>query len=257
MKECNKCGETKDINKFQTIHKNGKEYKYNTCTSCKHKAERDYNPEAYKAHKANYNITYKINNPNKVILSSTQCKDKRDFQSSNDLTIEFICKVIAIGCFYCGCKDGLMTLDRIDNDKPHYQDNVNASCYRCNMFRGTCPYNAWMNMVPLIKETYEKGLFGDWKKEHFKKAQKLSSSIEEHVKQSKCINCDVFFDGIRATCSRKCSLEAARAAQKPNFDWSKIDLEEEIKTKNMSQIGREIGCSSNSVKKRLKKLGLK
>lgn len=56
----------------------------------------------------------------------------------------------------------MMSLDRIDNLKPHNQNNVNPSCVRCNLTRGDMPYEAWLFISPKIREAREKGLFGDW-----------------------------------------------------------------------------------------------
>lgn len=55
----------------------------------------------------------------------------------------------------------------------------------------------------------------------------------------------------RKTCSRKCAANLPR-----KIDWGSVDLEIELKTKSMCQIGRELGCSDNAVRKRAKKLGL-
>lgn len=56
-----------------------------------------------------------------------------------------------------------MTLDRIDNTRAHLKDNVVPSCIRCNYIRGSMPYEAWMNIVPSIRQTKELGLFGTWR----------------------------------------------------------------------------------------------
>ncbi len=64
-----------------------------------------------------------------------------------------------------------MTLDRIDNGFGHTKSNVVPACYRCNLIRGSMPYNAWLNIVDAIRQTYELGLFGDWRKEPIAKKQ--------------------------------------------------------------------------------------
>lgn len=107
-------------------------------------------------------------------------------------------------------------------------------------------YDAWMNMVFLIKETYEKGLFGDWKKEHFKKAQKLSSSIEEHAKQLQCQICNSFFDGGRVTCSRSCATTLSNLSRK-EIDWKNINILELLKTKTLEELSQELGCGKATI----------
>lgn len=49
-------------------------------------------------------------------------------------------------------------------------------------------------------------------------------------------------------CSRSCSAKSNK------FDWSKVDLLEELKTKNAIQISEELGISDSSVYKRRNKL---
>lgn len=66
-----------------------------------------------------------------------------------------------------------MTLDRIDNDKAHTKENVVPACIRCNMIRGSMPYEAWINIAPSIKNTYELGLFGNWKTQPLNAKKKL------------------------------------------------------------------------------------
>lgn len=42
------------------------------------------------------------------------------------------------GCFYCGSKDmSKLGADRIDNTKPHTEDNVVCCCWDCNNRRNT------------------------------------------------------------------------------------------------------------------------
>jgi len=55
-----------------------------------------------------------------------------------------------------------MTLDRIDNDKGHTQDNVVPACIRCNYARRSMPYEAWLVVAKGMREAREQGLFGDW-----------------------------------------------------------------------------------------------
>lgn len=55
-----------------------------------------------------------------------------------------------------------MTLDRIDNDKGHTQDNVVPACIRCNYVRKNMPYEAWIVVAEGMRKAREAGLFEGW-----------------------------------------------------------------------------------------------
>jgi len=96
------------------------------------------------------------------ILADSRKSDKRK-GFENNLTKDFIESLIKDGCLYCGEKNLLMTLDRIDNFKGHTKENVKPACFRCNYLRRDMPYTAWIMMTPIIRQIRERGLFGDWK----------------------------------------------------------------------------------------------
>lgn len=96
-----------------------------------------------------------------AILQDSKESDRRK-DRANDLTIEFIRALIEPGCSYCGETSLRMTLDRIDNELGHVQANVVAACIRCNYARGNMPYEAWLCLVPGLREARSKGLFGAW-----------------------------------------------------------------------------------------------
>jgi hypothetical protein len=75
--------------------------------------------------------------------------------------------------------------------------------------------------------------------------------IEKREVLTPCIVCQTPKPEHQVTCSKTC---AATLAGK--VDWNKVNLEVEIKTKSMVQIGIELGCSDHTVRKRLVKLGL-
>lgn len=58
-----------------------------------------------------------------------------------ELSISEYFKLTASPCLFCGCeltwKTGSILLDRIDNSRGYYLDNVNPCCGDCNMIRGT------------------------------------------------------------------------------------------------------------------------
>jgi rubrerythrin len=56
--------------------------------------------------------------------------------------------------------------------------------------------------------------------------------------------------------NKYCSINCA-AKNRYKIEWDKFDLEEELKTKSIFQLSKEIGCSDKAIHKRLKKLGLR
>lgn len=96
-----------------------------------------------------------------IILKDSKNSDKKKGRE-NDLTKEFIEKTIVNGCKYCRETNIRITLDRIDNNLGHTQNNLNASCIRCNLVRGDMPYEAWLCLIDGMTEAREKGLFGLW-----------------------------------------------------------------------------------------------
>jgi len=98
----------------------------------------------------------------KWIVYDSRSSDRK-FKRENDLDASFVTECIKNGCSYCDSQEGMLVLDRKDNSIGHVKDNVNASCYRCNFLRGDMPYEAWLMLVPAIKEVRKAGLFGNWK----------------------------------------------------------------------------------------------
>ena len=97
----------------------------------------------------------------KFIYADTRNNDRRKGRD-NDLTIECVEVLIKDGCTYCGDTEIRMTLDRIDNERGHTQDNVVGACIRCNLTRGAMPHEAWKVLAPGMREARERGLFGAW-----------------------------------------------------------------------------------------------
>jgi len=80
----------------------------------------------------------------------------------NDLDLEFVRKIIAQPCAYCGETEIRISLDRIDNALGHTKANVIQACERCNYFRRDMPYDAWLVIARAMRRARKKGLFGDW-----------------------------------------------------------------------------------------------
>lgn len=93
--------------------------------------------------------------------------DSKHFDKSRGLehalSVQDIQELLDTGCCsYCGETAIKLTLDRIDNSIGHVMSNVVVACYRCNVLRGNMPYTAWINFIPVVRDTREKGLFDGW-----------------------------------------------------------------------------------------------
>lgn len=80
----------------------------------------------------------------------------------NDLDRDFVLGLVSAPCVYCGEDKLRMTLDRVDNALGHTKANVVGACMRCNFTRGAMPYEAWLCVVPGMRQAREAGLFGTW-----------------------------------------------------------------------------------------------
>jgi len=96
-----------------------------------------------------------------AIKTDSRASDRKAGRD-NDLTREFIAAEISKGCTYCGETEIRMTLDRINNDRGHTQDNVVPACIRCNYTRKNMPYEAWLVVAKGMREAREAGLFNGW-----------------------------------------------------------------------------------------------
>lgn len=174
MKVCSKCNLPKDEERDFYKDRNGKIRA--ACKECfntlyRHKIIPDDN---YRTKARKWRKDWRANPSNlaKVILLDCKKADSK-FNRDMDLTVEFIQSLIKDGCSYCGNSEIRMTLDRINNQVGHIQTNVVPACIRCNYIRGEMPYEAWLALVPAIKEATEKGLFGEWDGRRKKANQKM------------------------------------------------------------------------------------
>jgi len=78
---------------------------------------------------------------------------------------------------------------------------------------------------------------------------KKSKESKKNKQKFHCPYCNKEFN----TRTKYCSLDCAHKS-KIKIDWDSINLLEEIKTKSLLKIGKELGCSDNAVRKRLKKI---
>ena len=153
---CLICDKEKSLTAFK-LSNNG--YRSKTCRSCINKRQRKQNPIRFRKEASRK----RRNNIVSTIIGDCKSSDRRKNRIGNDLDQEFVKNLISNGCEYCGDKKIRIGLDRINNKEAHTKNNVIASCLRCNYIRGSMPYEAWLHIVPIIKETKELGLFGDWR----------------------------------------------------------------------------------------------
>jgi hypothetical protein len=174
-KICSKCGKEKPLSEMYSIKRRTKKaglkvYYCRLCKSCRKKDQCDWDSAHRDQLREYHRDRYKdlsderrnLIDQDKFIYWDSRKNDKKHGRDNN-LTREYIRDLIKKGCLYCGDVNSRMTLDRIDNDIGHIIGNVVPACLRCNYLRRDMPYDAWMNMVPAIRDTFEKGLFGTWK----------------------------------------------------------------------------------------------
>ena len=163
IKICTKCNIEKDVKSFRKFSRNNKEYRYNYCNSCDRNMSKAKGAEKKAAKERAYYRKKVEKYPEREIIHNCNRSDKKYFGKVNDLDQIFVKEIMQKKCTYCGSDNDLITLDRIDNSEPHNKENVLPACYRCNMLRGAMPYEAWMILVPSIKEVFEAGDFENWK----------------------------------------------------------------------------------------------
>ena len=146
---CKLCKIEKSVDQYYwctAFGKNDKVYKFpsKTCKSCVIKKTKNYAK----------------NNNAKIILWNARKGDKKRNQEFN-LTIQDVEEIIKQSCVYCGSTAHIAP-DRIDNSKGHTKDNVLPACLWCNSFRTNMPYEAWIQLFPIVQQARRLGLFGDW-----------------------------------------------------------------------------------------------
>jgi len=109
-----------------------------------------------------------------VLVTDSRSSDKKRGRPGNDLNRDFVAALIRQGCCYCGETEMRITLDRIDNSLAHTRANVLPACLRCNYMRGSMPYEAWLHLVPAVRQAREFGLFGAWRSQPFNRRVDLT-----------------------------------------------------------------------------------
>jgi hypothetical protein len=159
-KICKGCWKVKPITSFPFIHgKTYKKYRRSICYSCEEKRKRKRNPKRKEYIQRKRKRAREDRGETALKTARRHCR-KRGIEC--DLTSLFVARILKQGCKYCGEKELLMTLDRIDNTKSYTKDNVNPSCIRCNLARRDMPYKAWEFLLSGLAAAREAGAFGDW-----------------------------------------------------------------------------------------------
>lgn len=173
--QCNLCGFFEPEVSFELRRVDGKMYKRHACRECIRKYKKQYSTancpsnspeekrkrsardaaiESYKRGIKQYTSLF--------VFQSSNSADKK-LKRENNLTLDFVKELLGPHeCMYCGDTEVKVTLDRIDNTLGHLKTNVNPACVRCNGIRGNMPYEAWMELVPKIREIREKGMLDGW-----------------------------------------------------------------------------------------------
>jgi hypothetical protein len=164
---CNDCGNDRPERSFELVKG---VYRRGKCVTCRKRDRYRKNPEAVLAGQHRR----RLRSPDLYVLIDSRSSDKKKGRAGNDLTREFVRELLSKHCSYCGESSLRMTLDRKDNEKAHTKDNVVPACIRCNYLRRDMPLEAWLSLVPSIRETKELGLFGSWGSNPMKRKQKPS-----------------------------------------------------------------------------------
>lgn len=162
LRFCNHCEQDKPEGDFELTPKG---HRRRTCSQCRYQAKQSgvCATLEWKSRRSSYAKRRRAENPALYIVWDSRSMDKKHGMQGNDLEHDFVEALIKNGCMYCGETQLRMTVDRIDNDRAHTQDNVNPCCVRCNYLRGSMPYGAWLHLTPAVREAVALGLFGDWR----------------------------------------------------------------------------------------------
>jgi hypothetical protein len=168
-KRCSGCKEVKPLSEFGL--KTGGRYHRAYCKLCnaaklRESRERLGITPALVARKQRRLLKTKEQRQSNLTRGRFVMADAKKFDGARhlnfDLSLEFVIALLQTGCAYCGDKQALLGLDRIDNNLGHTSDNVNPCCSRCNYLRRDMPFQAWKLIVPAVKAAREDGAFGDW-----------------------------------------------------------------------------------------------
>lgn len=169
-KKCRRCGGTKPLEEMALLRKpGGQVYHRSWCKMCDGERTQKWRiraPQRARLSLERANSKKRTERKEGFLAFKYIYQDSRAADCKhgrlNDLTYDFVRETIEKGCCYCGETEIRMTLDRIDNNKGHTQDNVVPACIRCNYTRKNMPYEAWLVVAKGMQEAKERQLFGTW-----------------------------------------------------------------------------------------------
>lgn len=107
-------------------------------------------------------------------------------------------------------------------------------CHNCH-----CEIHAGVTPVPENPPNFDES-YADYKMDR------------KYRSYTPCLSCNKLKPKSFKYCSPDCASKSLR-----KVDWDLIDLEEELKTKSVLKLSKELGCSDVAIHKRLKRMGLK
>lgn len=186
-KRCKECGDDRPVTNFRLT--GGRQKRIGVCSPCLEKRYKTADPERMKGRARRRAASKRARRPEWAVLRDSKTSDSKKKREGNNLDLDFIIRVLSEGCCYCGEKEIKLTLDRRDNTLAHTKENVNPACIRCNMLRGSMPYNAWMHIVPAVREAKDLGLFGSWRSQPINRKNPPpteSVAIEDSTRAPRC-----------------------------------------------------------------------
>jgi hypothetical protein len=81
----------------------------------------------------------------------------------SDLKLHDIRLLLSCPCYYCETRQSDMTLDRKASGDGYTKANTVPCCWRCNTMKSDMPWEAWMKVVPAIRNAAKLRLFKDWR----------------------------------------------------------------------------------------------
>jgi len=143
-KICRICGEPKIITEFREYTtRQGKLSRRGECRSCGSHLVMDYV-------RAHLDIR---------VYQNARHQDKRHGRICG-ITREDTRRLLALPCHYCTLPGG--SIDRLDSSIGHIQANVVPCCLRCNCLKSDMPLEAWLILVPAVREAQLQNAFGSW-----------------------------------------------------------------------------------------------
>jgi len=211
------------------------------CKPCLRRRYYQANPEYYRRKAA----LKRVRKPDAGVLQDTRNSDRKKGRVGNDLDRAFVKVALARSCTYCGTTTLQMTLDRIDNALAHTKANTMPACIRCNYMRGSMPYEAWLHIVPAVREAVTLGLFGEWRSKCFNRKHEGLTLLSQPQPSA---------PGHRAKRVRrpKPPKVAELFTSTSRIDWpSPEELAASVAASSLRVVARQLGCSHVAVGKRL------